>query len=74
MVLCSSSTSATSRSARSWIADYNDPMTFLDLMKSDTGQQNYGDYKSPAYDALLGKADNEPDAQGAPPTWPRPSR
>ncbi|HWF75690.1 MAG TPA: hypothetical protein VN694_00815, partial [Caulobacteraceae bacterium] len=45
-----------------WIADYDDPMTYLGLMKSDTGAQNYGDYKNPAYDALLNKADNEPDA------------
>ncbi|HEY1753676.1 MAG TPA: peptide ABC transporter substrate-binding protein [Caulobacteraceae bacterium] len=48
--------------ATSWIADYDDPMTFLALMKSDTGAQNYGDYKNPAYDALLNAADNEPDA------------
>ncbi|MDB5419894.1 MAG: peptide transporter substrate-binding protein [Phenylobacterium sp.] len=46
----------------SWIADFNDPMTFLGLLKSDTGAQNYGDYKNPAYDALLGAADKEPDA------------
>jgi oligopeptide transport system substrate-binding protein len=45
-----------------WIADYDDPMTYLGLMRSDTGAQNYGDYKNPAYDALLNKADNEPDA------------
>jgi oligopeptide transport system substrate-binding protein len=45
-----------------WIADYNDPMTYLTLMKSDTGAQNYGDYKNAAYDALLDKADNEPNA------------
>jgi oligopeptide transport system substrate-binding protein len=45
-----------------WIADYNDPITFLFLMQSGTGAQNYGDYKSPAYDALLAKADNEADA------------
>lgn len=44
-----------------WIADFDDPMTFLSLMKSDTGAQNYGDYKNTAYDALLNKADNEPD-------------
>jgi len=30
-------------------------------MKSDTGLQNYGDYKNPAYDALLYAADHEPD-------------
>jgi oligopeptide transport system substrate-binding protein len=36
-------------------------MTFLNLMKSDTGQQNYGDFNNPAYDALLKAADEEPD-------------
>ena len=45
-----------------WYADFNDPMTFLGLMKSDTGAQNYGDYKSTTYDALLDAADHEPDA------------
>lgn len=45
-----------------WVADYNDAMSFLYLMQSATGSQNYGDYKNPAYDALLAKADNEPDA------------
>ncbi len=44
-----------------WIADYNDPMTFLYLMKSTTGPQNYSDYKNPAYDALMDKADHEVD-------------
>jgi oligopeptide transport system substrate-binding protein len=44
-----------------WIADFDDPMTFVTLMKSDTGAQNYGDFKNPAYDALLDKADHEPD-------------
>ncbi len=50
-----------------WIADYNDPMSFLYLQQSATGPQNYGDYSNPAYDALLAKADNEPDvkARGA---------
>jgi oligopeptide transport system substrate-binding protein len=45
----------------SWYGDFNDPLTFLGLMKSDTGAQNYGDYKNPAYDALLLAADHEPD-------------
>jgi oligopeptide transport system substrate-binding protein len=44
-----------------WIADYNDPMSFLYLLQSATGAQNYGDYKNPAYDRLLALADNEPD-------------
>lgn len=45
-----------------WYADFNDPVTFLGLLKSDTGAQNYGDYDNPAYDALLAAADREPDA------------
>jgi oligopeptide transport system substrate-binding protein len=44
-----------------WVADYDDPMTFLALMRSDTGLQNYGDYRNPRYDALIDRADNEPD-------------
>ena len=46
----------------SWYADFNDPVTFLGLLKSDVGAQNYGDYKNPAYDALLAQSDQEPDA------------
>jgi oligopeptide transport system substrate-binding protein len=46
----------------SWYGDFNDPVTFLGLFKSDTGPQNYGDYRNPAYDALLTTADQEPDA------------
>jgi oligopeptide transport system substrate-binding protein len=46
-----------------WVADYDDPMTFLALFKSDTGAQNYGDYRSAAYDGLLSQADAEPDAR-----------
>ncbi len=45
----------------SWYADFNDPTTFLGLMRSDTGAQNYGDYRNPSYDALLDAADREPD-------------
>jgi oligopeptide transport system substrate-binding protein len=44
-----------------WIADYSDPLTFLTLMKSDTGPQNYGGYANPRFDALLDQADHEPD-------------
>lgn len=46
-----------------WVADYNDPTSFLDLQRSNYGPQNYGDYDNPAYDALMAKADNEPDAE-----------
>jgi oligopeptide transport system substrate-binding protein len=45
-----------------WFADFDDPVTFLGLLKSDVGSQNYGDYRNPAYDALLDRADREPDA------------
>lgn len=45
-----------------WYGDYNDPLTFLNLLKSDTGAQNCGDYKNPAYDALIAASDQEPDA------------
>ena len=44
-----------------WIADFDDASTFLDLMRSKTGQQNYADYSNPAYDALLDRAEREPD-------------
>ena len=49
--------------AMSWYADYNDPLTFLELLKSDTGPQNYGDYSNPRYDALLAAANAQPDLE-----------
>ncbi|MFA7263209.1 MAG: peptide ABC transporter substrate-binding protein [Caulobacter sp.] len=45
-----------------WIADYNDPASFLDLQRSFYGPQNYSDYNNPRYDALMARADQEPDA------------
>ncbi len=47
--------------AAAWIADYNDPLTFLNLFKSDAGAQNYSDYKSAAYDDLLAQAEQQTD-------------
>ena len=44
-----------------WTADFNDPTTFLGLMKSDVGAQNYGDYRNAEYDAALARAEAEPD-------------
>ncbi len=44
-----------------WIADYNDPTSFLDLQRSFYGPQNYGDYNNPEYDRLMALADNEAD-------------
>lgn len=39
----------------SWIGDYNDPMTFLAIWRSDSGN-NYTGWASPAYDQLLYEA------------------
>lgn len=44
-----------------WIADYNDPMTFLDMWVTGSGQNNAG-YSSPKYDELISKAKSELDA------------
>ena len=44
-----------------WLADYNDPINFLYLLDSDTGQQNYGNYANPEYDNLLQAASEERD-------------
>lgn len=44
-----------------WLADYNDPLNFLYLLDSDTGQQNYGNYANPEYDGLLEAASRERD-------------
>ena len=44
-----------------WVADFNDPVNFLELNRSSTGAQNYGDYNNPRYDALLAQADQERD-------------
>lgn len=44
-----------------WLADFDDPINFLYLLKSDTGQQNYGNYANAEYDALLKQSDAELD-------------
>jgi oligopeptide transport system substrate-binding protein len=46
-----------------WLADYNDPLNFLYLLDSDTGQQNYGNYSNPEYDRLLEAASRERDLE-----------
>lgn len=43
-----------------WGPDYNDPMTFLDLWVSDSGNNQTG-YSSPEYDDLIAKATVETD-------------
>jgi len=43
-----------------WIADYNDPMTFLDLWVS-TMPLNYSNYRNERYDQLINDAKTEPN-------------
>ena len=38
-----------------WIADYNDPITYLELMYTDQSN-NYGVYSNPEYDAMIDQA------------------
>jgi oligopeptide transport system substrate-binding protein len=47
-------------SRSSWIGDYNDPNTFLDMFMSNNGNNRTG-WKSPHYDELMREANNEPD-------------
>lgn len=44
-----------------WAADYNDPMTYLDMWLTGGGN-NDAQYSSAAYDALIAKAKAEPKA------------
>lgn len=44
-----------------WIADYNDPMTFLDMWISGSGN-NDSDYNNPEYDRLIKEAQKELNA------------
>jgi oligopeptide transport system substrate-binding protein len=45
-----------------WVADFNDPSNFLDLLRKGGGN-NYGRYDNPKYDALLDQAQNEIDLE-----------
>lgn len=45
---------------RGWIGDYRDPMTFIELMTSGSGNNNTG-WKNADYDALVKKAAGEAD-------------
>lgn len=47
----------------SWIADYNDPNTFLDMFLSNSGNNRTG-WKSPRYDELIARANARVDARG----------
>jgi oligopeptide transport system substrate-binding protein len=43
-----------------WYADFNDPSNFLDLLRSDAGN-NYAGYRNPRFDTLMDAAQNTPD-------------
>jgi oligopeptide transport system substrate-binding protein len=43
-----------------WIADYNDPSNFLDVLRTGGGN-NYSRYSNPKFDALLDQATTERD-------------
>ncbi|WP_432204382.1 peptide ABC transporter substrate-binding protein [Cetobacterium somerae] len=45
-----------------WIADYNDPMNFLDLWVSNGGNNDAG-YSNPEYDNLIKEAQKETDPE-----------
>jgi oligopeptide transport system substrate-binding protein len=47
-------------SRSSWIGDYNDPDTFLDLFRSFDGNNRTG-WKNGRYDKMMEEADSEPD-------------
>jgi oligopeptide transport system substrate-binding protein len=46
----------------SWIGDYTDPFTFLEILGSHNGMNDSG-YASPTFDALLAQAAAEVDPQ-----------
>lgn len=45
-----------------WIGDYNDPMTFLDMWITASGQNNAG-YSNEEYDSLIAQAKSEQDGE-----------
>ena len=45
-----------------WIADYNDPISFLDMWITGGGN-NDAQYKNPEYDALITQAKSSPEAE-----------
>lgn len=49
-------------SRSSWIGDYNDPNTFLDLFLSNNGNNRTG-WKNERYDRLMGEANAQTDLQ-----------
>ena len=46
-----------------WIADYNDPVSFLDMFMTDNGNNHTG-YSNPEYDAMMTTVLSDSDAAG----------
>lgn len=46
-----------------WIADYNDPQSFLFMLESDNEGFNYANYNNPEYDALMNEAEKTVDLE-----------
>ena len=46
----------------SWIGDYDDASTFLDLLRSDIGTMNPSAWKNEKFDSLMKQAETEADA------------
>ncbi len=46
-----------------WIADYPHPQDFLDILFRSGAENNYGGYANPEVDALLDRANVEPDRE-----------
>jgi oligopeptide transport system substrate-binding protein len=44
-----------------WVGDYDDAQTFLWLLETSAGPQNYPGYSNPAFDRLMQQADQERD-------------
>jgi len=49
-------------SRSSWVGDYNDPNTFLDMFVTDGGNNHTG-WSNPRYDALIAAAAREVDKE-----------
>jgi oligopeptide transport system substrate-binding protein len=47
-------------SRSSWVGDYNDPNTFLDMFMSENGNNRTG-WKNPRYDELMREANQQSD-------------
>jgi oligopeptide transport system substrate-binding protein len=61
-------------SRAAWIADYVDPVTFLDLFLSDAGVRNDAGYNNPDFDKLVKDRLDITDPKSACEPWRRPRK